>query len=255
MLKNFWLIGVYTILLCSCIEEKIEMPDIAYGLEYFPLQIGKFREYKMDSVLYDIRANEENGRRSISYLREELVELFNDEQGNTVYKWAVFFRQNPNEPWQQRGFVLEQADSIKALRTEDHIRQIKMTFPVKLSNSWNGNIYIDENLSFKIEGEPVKIFSNWGNYSVVDTSLVLSVQGRQFERVLHIQEANSESILDLRQSHSFYAPHIGLIKRTQSIFDVECNQTPEDPCHVIGTPWEEDAERGYSLVQEIVNYN
>ncbi len=243
------------ILAISCTKDKIEEPNTDVGYEYFPLKIGASRVYQMDSVLYDIRSDGQASGRSVrSYMQEELIDTFRNEENDLVYKWAVSWRAELDQAWTQSGFVLEQRDERRALRTEDHWRFVKLIFPIKIDQSWNGNVFLDAEQVFRIEDEPIKLFRGWGNYSLEANDLQLEIHGRVFDRVLRVREAQSESVLDLRESIAYYAPNVGLIKRTQRIFELECNQTPEDPCHVIGEPWEQDAERGYALVQELIDF-
>ena len=257
MMQNIYVItALYLALLVACTEDKIEIPNTDVGYTYFPLEIGKYREYRMDSVLYDIRSpGEPSGRMVTGYIREVLVDTFTNAEQLLVYKWASFKRATLDLPWQQTGFVLEQRTASRALRTEDHLTFIKLVFPVGVDKIWEGHSFFDEELTIFVEGEPFQIFKGWGQYTITHTDLTLDVSGVHFTDVLRVLEAQSESVLDLRESESFYAKDVGLIKRIQRFYDVECNQTVQDPCHTPGTSWEDDAERGFSLTQELIRYN
>lgn len=217
------------------------------GEEYFPLEVGKFVEYEMDSTIYD-----PNGDSTVSVsktlLREEVVDTLVDNNGQLLYKVERYERASDTLPWVIKKVLSVSIQANQAIRSEDNLRFIKMTFPLKKGNSWDGNIHVQENMTVTVAGEVMEMFKGW-NYKVTDLGEPVSVGSFQFDETLQIQEAENENLIELRRANAIYAKGIGLVYRELWILDTQCI----DNC--TGQPWEEKAEKGFILRQTILNHN
>lgn len=217
------------------------------GEEYFPLEVGKFVEYEMDSTIYD-----PNGDSTVSVsktlLREEVVDTLLDNNGQLLYKVERYERASDTLPWVIKKVLSVSIQANQAIRSEDNLRFIKMTFPLKKGNSWDGNIHVQENMIVTVAGEVMEMFKGW-NYKVTGLGEPASVGSFQFDETLQIQEAENENLIELRRSNAIYAKGIGLVYRELWILDTQCI----DNC--TGQPWEEKAEKGFILRQTILNHN
>jgi len=93
----FLIIGA--ILFQSC-EGGTEADPIEFGYDYFPLEIGKYIEYDVDSIIYDISAGNNVIVTSNSIqVREEVTDSFPDNEGRIVYRIERFERKNETEEW------------------------------------------------------------------------------------------------------------------------------------------------------------
>ncbi|MBI1223670.1 MAG: hypothetical protein GC192_00410 [Bacteroidetes bacterium] len=217
------------------------------GLEYFPLEIGKFMEYEVDSTIFD-----PNGDTSVFYSRtfvkEEIIDTLSDNNGNVLYKIEHFERTADTLPWVIKKVLSVSIQENQAIRTEDNLRFIKLTFPVKKNANWDGNIHFDEGLIVTVAGETLEMFKGW-KYRIRQVDEPLSIGNFQFDETATVEEADNENLIELRKSSAIYAKGIGLVYRELWILDTQCI----DNC--IGQTWEEKAEKGFILKQTILNHN
>ncbi len=217
------------------------------GLDYYPLQVGKFIEYKMDSTIYDPNGDSTIFQ-STTFVKEEIIDTLSDNLGNVLYKIEQFERASDTLPWAIKKVLSLSVQGQQAIRTEDNLRFIKLTFPILRNNSWDGNIHFDEGLIVTVEGETIEMFKGW-NYKVNQVGQAMTIGNFQFDETATVEEADNENLIELRRSSAIYAKGIGLVYRELWILDTQCI----DDC--VGKPWEEKAEKGFILKQTILNNN
>ena len=217
------------------------------GLEYYPLQVGKFMEYQVDSTIFD-----PNGDTTVffstTFVKEEIIDTLHDNNDSVLYKIEHFERAADSLPWVIKKVLTETIHDNQAIRTEDNLRFIKLTFPVKKSNTWDGNIHFDIGLIVTVAGETLEMFKGW-NYLVKQVNEPAVYGNLQFDETATVEEADNENLIELRRSTATYAKDIGLVYRELWILDTQCI----DDC--LGKPWEEKAEKGFILKQTILKYN
>jgi hypothetical protein len=217
------------------------------GLEYFPLEVGKFIEYQVDSTIFD-----PNGDTTVFFsktlVKEEIVDTLHDNIGNVLYKVEHFERAADTLPWTIKKVLTESIQGNQAIRTEDNLRFIKLVFPVKTNSTWNGNINFNDGLIVTVAGETLEMFKGW-SYRTIQANDAASIGDFQFAETATVEEANNENLIELRRSSSTYAKGIGLVYREVWILDTQCIED------CAGEPWEEKAEKGFILKQTILRHN
>ena len=131
---------------------------------------------------------------------------------------------------------------------EENLRFLKMVFPLKEGLDWDGNQYIDITTIIPIAGESVEVFKSW-SYESISIDESEQIGDETFENVATISQANSENLIELRLSEEKYAKGIGLVYREMKILDTQ---------NIIGfefSTWEDKAQKGYILKQQIIDYN
>jgi len=233
----------------SCGKGTVEAP-IEFGYDYFPLEIGKYIEYDVDSILYDVTAgNNTTVRNNSIQVREEVTDSFPDNEGRIVYRIERFERNDDTEEWRVKDVWTAAITDRQVERIEENLRFIKLVFPVSdNTNPWNGNKYIDENLIISVEGESIFIFKNW-LYQYGKIGIPIEVNGLNFDDVVEVYQAADSNFIEMRLSYEQYAKGVGLIKREQHILDTQCIED------CIGDSWEEKAEKGFIVRQTIRDYN
>ncbi|MCC6725597.1 MAG: hypothetical protein IT258_13905, partial [Saprospiraceae bacterium] len=133
------------LIVASCKKTPDDYTPAEKGYDYFPLTVGKFIEYQMDSTIYDPNGDS-TVFHSTSYMREEIVDTLTDNNGNTLYKIEQFERAADSLPWSIKKVLSMALIDEQAVRTEDNLRFIKMVFPAKKGKNWDGNIHFDNSL-------------------------------------------------------------------------------------------------------------
>lgn len=243
-------------LFCACEEEPDPSPtDLGYN--YYPLEVGKFRLYELDSIVFDPGGSGTLVDTSMGQLREEIVELFEDAAGDTVYRVERSYRRETGTPFQVIKVYTEQLDRQRQqlVRQEDNLRFVKMVFPVRENRSWDGNVNFDEQINVLVAGESVQMFKSW-DYRFERTALDSTIAGIDYADLVHLELANSENVIENRQADEYYAPGIGLVYRTLDIQDTQCEVCcNNDTEQCIPLPWVEKAEKGFSLRQRLIDHN
>ncbi len=254
-MKNplFFLLGL--LLLLSACDETEELA-IDYKYDYFPLEIGKYITYSVDSITYSTL----NGNIVIdtgSYqIRETVVDTFTiiDTFNNTitigplVYEVERKRRKNAGDAWQIETVLAVHRGANRLEWTENNRKFIKMFFPLKSEKKWNGNLYFDETELVPVKGEVIEVFKAWeSNVTAIDEPY--SYANFDFDSTMVISQANSENVIEYRYSTERYARGIGLIEKEMKILDTQCIT----PC--ANDTWEQKAEKGFIFRMTMIDHN
>ena len=222
---------------------------------YYPLSVGKYVEYTVDSVLYDFALTGGTSRDSIrTWVREEITDTFTDNLGQPLFRIERFERKSDTSPWQLKQVLAAGQSNTQAIRTENNLRFLKLVFPFYRNTKWDGNLWIDPYLEIEVAGERIRPFTNW-QYKIDAMDIPAQIGTFAFDSVLVVNEVDQTNAIERRLSRSTYAKHIGLVSREQWILDSQyCNQIPP-PTDCQTKPWTEKAETGYILRQVIIGYN
>ncbi len=232
----------------GCSESTVieDLDEVVQGIEYFPLEIGKFISYQVDSTIFDVDGNLTAVINTTSFLKEEVSDTLRDNEGDLVYRIKRYVKSNMEDPWVTKDIWVSKRTEFQAERVEENLRFIKMVFPLAEAATWNGNLYIDERTVIPIAGESMEVFKNWSSELTL-LGQPANVAGQFFEDVTTISHADSENLIELRQVTEKYAKGIGLISKEMWILDTQ-DIAPTDP-------WELKAEKGYILKQTIMDHN
>jgi len=247
-----------SLLFTACGDRIIAPPSDLIQEEqyaYFPLEIGKYVVYQVDSIVYDFAPG--GGTvidTSRTFVRETVADTLRDPVGALIYTIERQERSSNDQPWQLTSIGSAARTASQAIRTEDNLRYLKFIFPMDRRSEWDGNVWIDENREFLIAGERMRPFSNW-NYEVDSIDRQALVGSFMFDSTLLITEADDNNVIERRLSRARYAKHVGLVWREQWILDSQyCNRNPP-PADCATKPWVEKAEKGYILRQTILKFN
>ena len=252
MVKNIFIFSIsflFIAFITTCSKTVTEDFQVDFGYEYFPLEIGKYRTYVVDSVVYDIGDNEVIIKtESRSYEMHVVADTITDNLGRSGYKIERYERANDTLDWEIKDVWTTIRTDEGAEWIEENLRFLKIIFPLKEGLEWDGNKYIDVTTIIPIAGESVEVFKSW-NYEALVVNTAEEIGDQTFESVATISQANSENLIELRESTEKYAKGVGLVHRQMRILDTQCIIECE------GQPWEQKAEKGFILTQEIIDYN
>lgn len=254
------LLAAWTVVLCTTIgcDRHQLLPGEPFDetqYDYFPLQIGKYRAYQVDSIVYDFEPGG-GGVLDTSriFVKEVVADTLRDNQGNLLFAIERYERAHESEPWVYKSTGTASRNKYQAIQTEDNWRFLKLVFPMDRRSEWDGNIWIDVNREIEIAGERIRPFINW-SYEVDSIDVQAVVGTFVLDSTLMVTEADDVNIIERRFSRVRYAKHIGLVWREQWILDSQyCNQVPI-PADCETRPWEIKAEKGFILRQTIISYN
>ena len=245
---------VLSCFLIACTERETETVEVDFGYDYFPLAVGKSWTYRIDSIFFDPAIGGTAIDTIATFLQETIVDTFINLEGHTAYRVEQFFRRNSSEDWKLVKVFTLSRDENRAFRTEDNLTFVKLTFPAKVNNQWNGNAFLDEFLKVDIKGEQVEFFKNW-DYLILEQGQLYELDTFRFEQHLIIQNADDENLIERRYAVERYARGVGLITRDLEILDTQCEvccNSDFGACENLA--WVEKAEKGLILKQRLIDY-
>jgi hypothetical protein len=129
----------------SCKRKVIPAEQIATGEDYFPLELGHYVEYEVDSFLY----NDFNLRIDTFHyeIRDEVSDTFYDSENRLSHIITRYKRYESSEPWSEELTYYVTKNSYRTELVENNLRFIKLVFPIRDNMKWYGNSYIPTQLS------------------------------------------------------------------------------------------------------------
>jgi hypothetical protein len=137
LINRYLLILIITIFICSCDNRNAE--PVYTGLDYFPVEQGNWIIYDVDSTVYDDFLGEVF---NFKYQVKEVQELiFTGDSGEETMRLERFWRRNDDDNWGIKNVWTARIHDQRALKTEENITYVKLSFPVKNNKSWDGNAF------------------------------------------------------------------------------------------------------------------
>ena len=245
--------GFAMVFLIACNEEEDDF-SIMEGRAFFPLEIGKFRTYQVDSIIFDPSADQVLMDSSTTFFREEIIDIFQDGEGNDIFQVERSSRSEIDSPWEfQLVYTMENRGDY-AIQNENNLRLKVFPFSLSENRIWTATNFFDENVEFTIAGERIQVYKNWES-SFESLIQEETIGGFEVETITILHQNDANNVFERRFVSEKYAQGIGLVYREMQIFDSQfCNQEPvPDNCETI--VWEAKTERGFSLKQTILAFN
>eukprot|EP01035_Chromulina_nebulosa_P039072 gene39072-52787_t len=231
---------------CSSKKEDLNAPPLA---DYFPLQVGKYITYRLDSTVLaefgkdtvvrsyrvmdkvDAQITDSIGRSGFRIFR-----YITDSAGTGAFK--------PNNTFEA---VLQGTDWIE--KVENNLRFMKFRFPIIEDFEWPGNSYIDASSS----NSDVPYMLGW-QYRYMNVGQPFTVRGRTFDNTVTVLQKEEEEsppgpfvktqYKQWNYSVEVYAKGVGLIYKH---FNHKTWQLDPSPAH-----WEDNS---YRIIMEVVDFN
>lgn len=166
------------------------------GTEYFPLKTGSAVVYHVDSIAYNDNGPQQEIDTFMYQYKEEVGEPFTDDAGKASYPVHRFYRQHDSDEWvAARGYTAQVVDNT-AQRVEENIRYLKLVFPLRERNSWNGNLYNTLGI------QSYKLVTFKTPY-LIHTTAVPSIK---------VQQSDIENFIEEIKRYEVYAENIGMVE-------------------------------------------
>ncbi|MBA2250084.1 MAG: hypothetical protein H0W12_07810 [Chitinophagaceae bacterium] len=170
MKKGIYILIVITTILGlhSCKKQQDSFSSAALS-DYYPLQVGKYITYKLDSTLF---INFGQRDTVTTYQVQDRIEAqITDNLNRPAYRIVRYIRRNASQGWVANNntfMVIPTENTIELV--ENNLRFQKLKLPIRKDFSWKGNSYID---TYTINSE-VKYLDDWDyTYDSLDVPLTL----------------------------------------------------------------------------------
>jgi hypothetical protein len=199
-LKNPILYSLIALLaFVSCKQKTGEAEDFNY--DYFPVEIGSWVTYSVTDTRYDVQTITETYQ-----LKEILDAEITDNLGRPSIRIERYWRQSDNDPWEIKDIWYATRTNSVAEKIEENIRFVKMVFPVRDYQEWDGNVYNN--------------YPEWEYYydSIEEPRVVNNLT---FDNTVKVVQAENFNLIQEQDAYEIYAKNIGLIYR--KLIDIEYN--------------------------------
>ncbi len=205
------IISAMLMLIMGSCEKTESKPSSIQIEEYYPLQLGKYITYRLDSTVYINLSTKKDVR---SYIIQDFVDAeVTDNLGNPGYRIRRMMRSNTDTTkwFDNASFIV-----IPSTRTyqfiENNLRFIKLVNPVADATTWAGNSYINTDDNF------LRFYENWeyfyenigqpfvSNNNVFDTTITVN----QVDMV-NGDPSNKNFFYAITKSSETYAKGVGLV--------------------------------------------
>lgn len=178
----------------SCSKDEPTEIDMGYG--YFPQNIGHWIEYQVDSMRVQLASGNVLDTTLYSYpLREVLVENITDAEGRPAQR-IIRYTRDDNNVWIPQDVWWQTRDVVRAERSEENLRRIKLVFPPRAGSEWNTNATNIED-EFGLEYEEVDV--------------PFSVNGLSFDKTVSVVSTFENNLVETRNYLERYAEGVGMV--------------------------------------------
>jgi len=189
----------FSVILFSCKKDIEDPVDVGYG--YFPVNVGHWATYQVDSTYYD---DFTDSVRVYHYkIREQVESTFMDNQNRETQRIERYKQISDTTSWYINNVWAMNLTASTAEKVEENQRYIKLIFPVKKGKTWDGNAY-------NILGEQEYEFGSVGK--------AYTVNGITFDSTVTVIQKIESNIIHADYQIEVFAKHVGLIyKKYKSV--------------------------------------
>lgn len=234
---SFCLVSCVLCLTVFSCKDKKDNYTIDYLTEYAPLDSGHYVIYDVDSITYHY-ANPVYTRDTARYqLKEEIGDTTYDNLNQLCYQLDLYRRADSNATWSFDRRWLVKRTPTAFEKTELDLKFVKLVFPPRYADSWNGNSYLPTTA-------PYQLFQNW-DYHYTEVNYPRIYGNFSFDSTLTVSEVNDSNLLEKVLRKEVYALHTGMIY--QEWEHLEKGNVLRD--------WQTGPESGFRIRMKIAGHN
>lgn len=229
MRKVIFLTLTATILLLSACKKSSEDFQSAPISDYYPLQIGKYITYNLDSTVF---VNFGTVQQVHSYQVKHVVDaLITDNLGRPAYRIIRYIRSTPAGAWSPDNTFMAVPTEFSMEFVENNFRFLKMKSPIRDGYTWKGNTYID---TYSLNSN-VKYLNDW-DYNYDSLNMPAKIGALTIDSTIKVSQrdeiignpSNPNSYSERNIGEEKYAKGIGLVYRNF----LHTEYQPPTPGHV-----------------------
>jgi hypothetical protein len=182
------------LLLAACKREDAPAPGDP-GLGYFPIDVGTWVEYQVDSVWRDDLVGVHD---SLSYhLLERIEEHYIDPAGRPAQRIVRHVRDEAGA-WVPRDVWMSTRSAQQAEKLEENERRLKLSFPLRTGRKWDVNI-LNTRPPWEVEVEELDV--------------ARTVHGLTYDRTVALRNTVPANLITTRDLFERYAYDVGLVEK------------------------------------------
>lgn len=210
IMKQFksYLFLLLFISLASCKKDPSANADTELGYDYFPVEVGNYSVYDVDSIVYNDFTGEID---TFNYQLKEVIESdFVDNGGRVSQRIERYNRDNDSAEWHIQDVWQATRTTNRAERVEENVKYIRLMFPVREGLKWDGNAYnTDEEWKY--------VYQNAHKADLIN--------GISFDSTVTVLQRDEFNLIEVQYYEERYAKDVGLIYKKVDDLKTEINGT------------------------------
>jgi hypothetical protein len=224
--------------LSSCKKEDDDPIDINMGYEYYPIELGTWYIYSVDSTVYN--ENYDSIYTHSYQVKEMYADTFTDGEGRLSYVIDRYKRSNDSASWEKSDVWHITKTEVHIERVEENVSYEPFIFPVNTNyEEWDLNTYNSYN-----------IYSVWSHEQNDKIMLKDTLVGQAFSLDSTFSYSNTVTVwheyvtaINYTLYHAVYVKDVGLVYKHMIYFDT-------DNTNLIVT----EGKFGVDYTQKLVSY-
>jgi hypothetical protein len=208
---------------------------------YYPMRIGKFITYSVDSTVW----NDFDCSKIVRHyqMRYTFADTFSDASGRLSYRVETAIRTQDTVPWNS-GMVLYYTPTASSLESvEANLRYIKLASPLANGTTWDGNSMISTN------DADLGYFGNW-SYTYANVGAPYDQDSIYFDHTVTVNEVN-ETTNDPETLPAAYADRTF----SKEVYQYNLGMVYREMTHWIYDPNVSSCRKGASVVMRAIDHN
>ncbi len=184
MRKYFASSIVIILVLASCKKEDANFTSDSIN-DYFPLQVGKYITYNLDSTVFINFGQTEVVNH---YQAQDVVDAqITDNLGRPAFRIIRYLRTDSTQPWTPNNVFMAVPTKNSLEYVENNLRYLKLMLPIQQGFSWNGNSYIVDDPFANYQFSDVTLMDGW-NYTYDSVGVPLTINSLNIDSTITVDE-------------------------------------------------------------------
>jgi hypothetical protein len=210
--KILFFLFLFAISFYACKKDETTNEDVYLGYNYFPQQPG-------DSIIYDVHLRFKDALNptpvdSSYQLLERVESIFNDNQNRPTLRLERYVRTTSTDPWIIYKVWTANLTNENAEKREDNIPYVKLVFPIKENQTWNGNILNPNSTSAQ-------------DYSYSSIHQSATINGLAFDSIVTVLQREEQIFNSGAFDFEQFATNVGLVNKQKFNYQIGATDTTE----------------------------
>jgi hypothetical protein len=207
MRKLFSFIVVASLITCSACKKTVEEYPAPPLSDYYPLTVGKYITYSLDSTVYYENFGTTSSTKS--YQVKFVVDAqITDGLGRPAYRIIRYIRSIPTAAFIADNTFMAVNTGTSIEYVENNLRFLKLKEPIQQDYTWKGNSFINTTSQIPY----LKFYDDW-DYSYDSLYMPAKIGAITVDSTIKVAEIDDQTAIDRTFSEAKYAKGIGLVYR------------------------------------------